>query len=442
MAVEKTNLWVDVFQRDLEEGFDASQMYDKVKPGLLSFRGWGLERQLSADRRRYIDDLRADIEALRKAMPPAFPYVHGVAEAEQPVNLKVSVRGSPYKLGDEVPRRFLSILSEGDPLPFVNGSGRLELANAIGRQPIAMRVIVNRIWKQHFGTGIVDSPSNFGFTGERPTNPDLLDYLAASFMENGLSVKKLHRAIMLSSVYQLSDAYSAAAFEKDSGNRFYWRANRHRMGAEQIRDAVLAVSGSLEFKMGGPSEPLTPHYSRRTVYGKVSRFKLDTYLQLFDFPSPNLSSEKRFTTNVPLQRLFFMNSDFMQQQAEVLARRVADLPDDTARIHKAYQLVLGREPSDAEVRAGLDYLAAEPMKEYEERKAALAKEPAAPKAKAKPKPEDRRDDDGQGMTGEGMMAGVLPGAEDKAEEKRLLPVTTWGRYVKILLSSNEFLFVN
>ena len=126
---------------------------------------------------------------------------------------------------------------------------------------------------------------------------------------------------MLSAVYQLEHrARSAANFDKDSGNRLYWRANRHRMTAEQVRDSVLFVSGALDTKMGGPSTPLTPLVDRRTVYGKVSRYKLDDYLQLFDFPSPNLSAEKRFTTNVPLQRLFFMNSDFMQQQGELLAR--------------------------------------------------------------------------------------------------------------------------
>ncbi len=111
--------------------------------------------------------------------------------------------------------------------------------------------------------------------------------------------------------------------------------NRHRMTAEQIRDSLLSVSGALDDKMGGPSEPLSPSFTRRTVYGKVSRYRLDDYLQLFDFPSPNLSAERRFTTTVPLQRLFFMNSDFMQQQAEHLARRVATEPDNTARIQKA-----------------------------------------------------------------------------------------------------------
>src|SRR5262249_40087622 len=159
---------------------------------------------------------------------------------------------------------------------------------------IAVRVIVNRIWRAHFGTGIVDSPSNFGVTGERPTNPELLEYLAKWFVDNGMSLKKLHREILLSAVYQLSGADSKENYEKDAGNRFYWRANRHRMDAEQIRDSILAVAGSLDLKMGGPSEDLKPDYTRRTVYGKVSRYRLDDYLQLFDFPSPNLSAEKRF----------------------------------------------------------------------------------------------------------------------------------------------------
>src|SRR5438046_3037969 len=142
------------------------------------------------------------------------------------------------------------------------------------------------------------------------------------------------------------------------------------MTAEQVRDPLLSVSGALDTKAGGPSVPLTPLVERRTVYGKVSRYKLDEYLQLFDFPSPNLSAEKRFTTTVPLQRLFFMNSDFMQQQGELLARRVASEPNNTARIRKAYRLVFGRAASEAELRAGLEYLAAEPMRAYEERKRA------------------------------------------------------------------------
>jgi mono/diheme cytochrome c family protein len=445
LTVERNNLWTDVFSRDLQDGFDPAQMFDRIKPGLLSFRGWGLERQLSGDRRRYIDALRSDIEGLRKAQPPKYAFVHGVADAEHPVDLRVSKRGSPYNLGDEVPRHFLSVLSDGRPAPFEKGSGRLELAEAILRQPIAMRVIVNRVWKGHFGTGIVDSPSNFGFAGERPTNPELLEHLAQSFVENKLSIKQLHRDIMLSAVYQLSTEYSKANFDKDSGNRLYWRADRHRMTAEQIRDSLLEVSGALDLKMGGPSTPLSPSFDRRTIYGKVSRYKLDDYLQLFDFPSPNLSAEKRFTTSVPLQRLFLMNSDFMQQQSELVARRAANEPDTAARIQNVYRLVLGRAATAEELKAGLAFIATEPLRAYEERKNV--------KESARDTKEKTEDPKGAGAGGEGdgsakpdkegagMMAGVTPGTS-KRDDKKLLPPTAWGRYVKILLSSSEFLFID
>ena len=465
MPIERTNLWVDVFVRDLGEGDDPQQAPERVKPGLLAFRGWALERQLSAERRAYIDALKADIETMKKEQPAHFPYVHGVIEAEKIQEPKVNLRGSPFNLGDEVPRHFLSVLST-EPIPLTHGSGRLDLAEQIVQQPIAMRVIVNRVWRAHFGTGIVDTPSNFGIMGERPSNPELLEYLAKWFVDNGMSVKKLHREILLSSVYQLSDEGIKENLEKDPANRLYWRANRHRMDAEQIRDSILAAAGDLDTKMGGPSEALKPEYTRRTVYGKVSRYRLDEYLQLFDFPSPNLSAEKRFATTVPLQRLFFMNSDFVQQQAEHLAQRVASEPDNTARIQKIYQLVYGRAPSPEEVKIGIEYLRTEPLKEYEEQKAEKEKKEKAEKEKAEkdkgkkgaePKPEVMTASEppgtGQTATGQapeeelgedGMMAGVGSPGKGKPEEKKKppLPVTTWGRYAKVLLSSSEFLFVN
>ena len=440
LPVERNNLWTDAFQRDLQEGFDPAQSSERIKPGLLAFRGWGLERQLSADRRRYVESLRTDIAALRKAQPPKFAFVHGVADLEKAVDLRVSKRGSPYNLGDVEPRHFLSVLSNGEPVPFTQGSGRLELAEAILRQPISMRVIVNRIWKGHFGTGLVDTPSNFGIAGERPTNPELLEYLAQRFVAQQLSIKQLHRDIMLSAVYQLSTDHAAANFEKDAGNRWYWRAERHRMTAEQIRDALLFVSGALDDRAGGPSTPLSPSFSRRTIYGKVSRYKLDDYLQLFDFPSPNLSAERRFVTTVPLQRLFFMNSDFMQQQGELIARKVAPEPNNTARIQKAYRLIFGRVASDAEVKAGLVFLSTEPLKAYEEAKS-RARDTKVTKDTQK-KSADDDEGDGPEKVGDGMMAGVIPGASKKDDGSPVLPTTAWGRYVKILLSSSEFLFVD
>jgi hypothetical protein len=394
-----------------------------------------------------------------------------------------------------VPRHFLSVFGDkdGNPIPFTKGSGRMELADLVLKQPITMRVIVNRIWKEHFGTGIVDSPSNFGFGGERPTNPDLLEYLASSFVKNGMSIKKLQKDIMLSSVYQLSTEDNRLDSEKDSGNRLYWRANRKRLEAEQLRDSILEISGNLDNSLGGPSQELTTDYKRRTIYGKVSRYKLDAYLQLFDFPAPNISAEKRFTTTVPLQRLFLMNSDFVQVEAEALAKRVATEPNNRARIAKMYELAYGRSPSEEEVKIGLDYLHTEPLREYEENKnkpkedtgggggrrgrggrggggggaaapATISDDAAAgggggggadAGADAAPAPMGMGLMGGMGGMGGGGFAGGGGGGggfggggggrgrgagAPKADVK--YEATAWGRYAKILLGSTEFLFVN
>ena len=349
--------------------------------------------------------------------------------------------------GAEVPRHFLSVLAPGDPEPFKGGSGRLQLAEAILKQPISDRVIVNRIWKGHFGSGLVDTPSNFGITGERPTNPELLEYLAASFVANGRSIKKLHKEMMLSSAYQLSTNNEATSFAKDSGNRFYWRYEKKRLDAEQLRDSVLYVSGNLEPSLGGPSGDLKPSFLRRTVYGKVSRYKLDEYLQLFDFPTPAISAEKRFTTTVPLQRLFLLNSDFMQFEAEEIAKRAMPEADNRARVKKMFQIIYGRDATEEEIKLGLEYIKSEPALSYDERKkkekeVSKADTPAptegqvgAPPAAADVPP------------GMGMMDGLFPamggrrggGAEDKPI---VYEPTIWGRYAKVLLSSSEFLFIN
>ncbi len=434
---DEQQLWTDVFQRDLQDGFDPAQAMENIKPGLLVFRGWGLERQLSADHQRYVASLRDDIAAARRALGDQYQFVHGVRDADKIENLKVSLRGSPYRLGDEVPRRFLSVLSEGTPAPFTHGSGRLDLAEAIAAQPLAMRVIVNRVWKGHFGTGIVDTASNFGVSGERPVHPELLEFLAQRFLDGGRSLKKLHKEIMLSSVYQLGSEDAAANHAKDAGNRLYWRASRRRMTAEQIRDSVLFAAGALDETIGGPSAPLTPFSTRRTIYGAVSRYKTDDYLRLFDMPSPTISAEQRFTTNVPLQRLFFMNSDFVHQYSEQLARNIATEPDNRARIVAAYRRIFGRPPTEAESRAGLEFVAAEPMKAYEERKAA----PPEPSDSLAPPEQPRHGDEADGMRSDGMMGGVArPSTPD--DRKKLLPMTALGRYVKILLTSNEFVFID
>jgi nitroreductase len=485
---EQNNLWIEIFQRELRDDDDPNAMMASGRqgnPGVLLFRGWGLQNRVGPETQARIKSLQDDVDAARKKLEPHYPFVHGVKDSETPVNIPLAIRGNPENLGPEVPRHFLSVFSEADPDPLTKGSGRLAVADDIVNQPIAMRVFVNRIWKEHFDTGIVDTPSNFGQMGERPTNPELLEYLASTFAKEGLSVKKLHREIMLSSVYQLGTQNDEANFAKDSGNRAYWRFNRRRMDAEQLRDAVLAVAGNLDDSIGGPSQDLTPAYKRRTVYGKVSRYKLDTYLQTFDFPSPNISAEKRFTTTVPLQRLFLMNSDFMQIEAEELAKRVASEPDNKARIRKMYQLVYGRDPSEEEARLAIDYLHAEPLREYEEIKKKADEKPAGgegrkgkgpksaeaaaasggseaapvaaketPAEAAVPEADPAATTESKSATaaeekaamGMGMMEGV-PGMGRRGNNPAAAPEvkydpTAWGRYAKILLSSSEFLFVD
>lgn len=302
--------------------------------------------------------LRADLDELKKTAPPPYPFLHGVADKERTANLRVALRGDPYKLGEEAPRRFLEVLSPGEPEVWSQGSGRLELAEAIVRQPVAARVAANRIWMHLMGRGIVGSPSNFGRFGERPTNPALLDYLAGRLKQQGWSVKKLVREIVLSDTYQRSSEHLPASESIDADNKHFWRANRRRLDAEALRDALLAASGNLEAALGGPSEDLGPETRRRTIYAKVSRFKLNEALSLFDFPMPSITAEKRVVTHVPLQRLYFLNNDFISHQADAFATRVDG--DITA----AYRILYGRAPKAEESRLAADFLREGPWTDY------------------------------------------------------------------------------
>jgi uncharacterized protein DUF1553 len=242
-------------------------------------------------------------------------------------------------------------------------------------------VMVNRIWQCHFGAGIVRTPSNFGNLGEPPTHSELLDYLASRFVDNGWSIKRMHREIMLSATYALSADYSAVNVDADPDDKLLWRANVRRLDAEAIRDSLLFVSGKLDPTIGGPAIPLDNDKNmRRTIYGWVSRRKLDRFLRLFDFPDPTETSERRIPTNVPLQQLFFLNSDFVRTQAEALSQRIGSSSSDREKIQRIYPILFSRTPTQEELRYGYAFVS--------------------------------------------------------------VPGKSWPQYVQVLLSSNEFTFMN
>ncbi|MBI3863728.1 MAG: DUF1553 domain-containing protein [Planctomycetia bacterium] len=277
-------------------------------------------------------------------------------------NVALQVRGNPGNPGTVVPRRFLGVLSPGSPTPYAHGSGRRELARnfVADAAPLTARVIVNRVWQQHFGRGLVDTPSNFGLTGALPSHPELFDDLVARFVAHGWSLKWLHREIVLSAAYRQSSRFDAARFAVDPDNRLLWRASRRRLDVESWRDAMLAATGRLDLSLGGSDRSLDDADNhRRTLYGTVKRRELHAMLRLNDFPDPTTHNASRDLTTTPLQQLFVLNSPFMQQQAAALAERVRrECPDDfEGQIHRAYQLLYGREPTDRQWQLARDFFA-------------------------------------------------------------------------------------
>ena len=284
----------------------------------------------------------------------------------KPRNLPLFVRGNPNRPGPVVPRRFLTVLSattdqSTKPKPFQNGSGRLELAQAITTDAasLAARVLVNRIWLAHFGQGLVATPSNFGAQGSRPTHPELLEDLAARFIAGGWSIKQLHRDILLSSTWQQSSDYDETKSAVDPENRWLSRMNRHRLSFEAWRDAMLSASGVLDLSMGGPSVELdSAENHRRTIYATVHRRDMSTTLTIHDFPDPTQHSPSRSFTTTPLQGLYALNGPLLAQQSDRLAKRLrcefAD--DDQARIDRAYGLLYSRAPTENEKQLGSQFL--------------------------------------------------------------------------------------
>jgi cytochrome c553 len=334
----------------------------------------------------------------------AAPHAMSLIDAAHPADSRISIRGNASNPGDVAPRRFLSAISQGDPLPLTHGSGRLDLAEAIVSpdNPLTRRVIVNRVWMQHFGTGLVRTPSDFGTRGDPPTHPELLDHLATEFLKDGWSIKSLHRAIMLSSTYQ-QQSDDATNFEKcsgvDSENNLLWRANRRRLDWESFRDSLIAVAGDLDLAMGGPSVDLltAPYSKRRTVYGLIDRQNLPSTMRTFDFAPPDASSPQRHQTTVPQQSLFLMNSPFLKERAQVLEKRIegSNAVSSEEKTRLLYALLFNREPDSDEVALAKSFL-----------------------------------DGGESVEGDASTTEPRP------------YLNRWEEYVQTLLLSNEFVFVD
>ncbi len=311
-------------------------------------------------------ELKRKIDELDATHPGAPPRATALVDKPQPNNAHVFVRGSPDNHGPEVPRQFLEILAGPGRKPFQKGSGRLELAQDIASRdnPLTARVLVNRVWLHHFGAPLVNTPSDFGLRSDPPTHPELLDYLAARFMDEGWSIKKLHRWMLLSSAWQQGSADNAAGARIDPGNQLLWRMNRQRLEFEPMRDTLLAVAGKLDLTEGGHAVDIIaePFSTRRSVYGYIDRQNLPALFRAFDLASPDNTSPRRFYTTVPQQALFLMNSPFVIEQARNLIDRpeFKAAPSDEQRLRLLYQLAFQREPTPEEMNLAREFTHAAP----------------------------------------------------------------------------------
>jgi hypothetical protein len=293
----------------------------------------------------------------------------------------VLLKGDPRSKGEIAPRGYLTVLSESLPEIPEGESGRLELARWIASRenPLTTRMVVNRVWQQHFGKGIVETADTFGKQGKPPTHPELLDWLAGEFVRNGWSFKQLHRLIMTSQSWRQSSAENDDGMRVDPGNRWYWRYPRQRLDAEAIRDATLFVSGRLQTERPGPHPfpqpnekdeyPYTQHHpflldydhEFRSVYLASRRLGKHQFMELFDGPDPNECTVRRDVSTVPLQALFWMNSDFVRNNAKTLAARLLEeFSSAEERIRFAHEQLYGREPSADELEELREY-----VREYE-----------------------------------------------------------------------------
>jgi hypothetical protein len=383
-------------------------------------------RQLQRDLRQN----QTKVAKLELTHPGAPPRAMVLEDLRRPHDSPVLIRGDAGKKGDIVPRHFLEVLSGSYRPAFTNGSGRLDLAWAIvsKQNPLTPRVLVNRLWLHHFGEGFVPSPDDLGTRCEPPSNPQLLDYLAARFVEDGWSLKKMHRLIMTSSVYQESSANNPRFAQLDPDNRLLWRANIRRLEFEALRDSLLAIGGDLDPTMFGrpvdiESEPFS---TRRTIYGKVDRSDVADVLVNFDFANPDMPTGRRHDTTVPQQALFLMNSPLVIEQAKKLVAlpEFLSCSDEAERINFLYERIYQRPPRSEEVSLAEDFIGQSAQPE----KVSLGDHALRPVSNA-----------GTELKPVGLRE---PGRKGRPFDRKRAPLKAWEEYAHALLQANETSFVN
>jgi hypothetical protein len=363
-----------------------------------------------------------------------------VADRKDPRNSAVFIRGQQTTQGDMVPRGFLEVLSPGGKrLAFTKGSGRLELAEAITSKdcPLTARVLVNRVWLQHFGEGFVRTPDDLGTQSEKPSHPELLEYLSHWFVNEGKwSLKTLHRFIMLSKVYQIGSGTDKNYEAIDPENRLLWRANVRRLDFEAMRDSMLVMSGKIDKKIGGQPVNLSdePYSYRRTVYGYIDRGNLPDLMSYFDFSDPHMPNTKRTSTIVPQQALFLMNSPFTVDVARSIMARpeVANARDNIQRLYAIYKTVYSRRPRGTETDMAFTFLRKE--KDAEPQIASSMREITD---RAIKKVEERKK-----RIEERGMNNALSAIRNEGEYVDRKPLDNWETLVQALLMSNEAAYVN
>ena len=375
--------------------------------------------------------------------PVAPPKAEVLLDVANPHDYPVLVRGEAQNKGPVVTRHFLSLLSPDPkhPLAFHSGSGRLELARDIAspNNPMTARVLVNRVWQEHFGAGFVSTPDDLGNQSAPPTDPELLDYLARTFVEDGWSIKKLQRLIMLSAVYQESSAANPKSTDIDPDNKLQWRANVRQMDFEQMHDSILAIAGTLDYTMGGRPVPIGSEgfATRRAVYAFSDRRNPAEILTQFNFPNPSVPTGKRFLTQVPQQQLFLMNSPLVIETARKLTHtpEFLELTTDELRVASLYISVFQRPPTPDEIRLCLHYIESNPGGTSAE----VAQTAQSERASQFAQLQARQAENLQQNLRRKNAPQVEPGA---AAFKSRAPLDAWTKLAHGLFQTNEAMFIN